>query len=94
MRVIYEALVSKDERGDFCAAIPAFDVVTEGDGFADAVFMAHDLIQMLVSEYRSHLCPGKRWPAPLSKDWRCAPHHDGERARPFQCACCRWQSRA
>lgn len=51
MRVIYEALVSKDERGDFCAAIPTFDVVTEGDGFADAVFMAHDLIQMLVSEY-------------------------------------------
>ena len=65
MATVYPVILSKDGNGYF-VTIPDFDINTEGNDLADAIFMARDAIGLMGIQYQDDLQP---LPVPFSKDF-------------------------
>jgi predicted RNase H-like HicB family nuclease len=47
----YSVVLLKEAVGGYCVYVPAFDAATQGDDLAEALWMAQDMIQGLLSVY-------------------------------------------
>ena len=62
---VYPIVLSKDEDG-YIVTIPDFDINTEGNDLADAIFMARDAIGMMGIQYQDE---NKELPIPFSNEY-------------------------
>lgn len=68
MATVYPIILSKDGDGYF-VSIPDFDINTEGNDLADAIFMARDAIGLMGIQYQDD---SKPLPIPFSKTYQLA----------------------
>lgn len=64
MVTVYPIILSKDDDG-FLVTIPDFDINTEGNDLAQAIFMARDAIGLMGIQYQDDMKP---LPVPFSKE--------------------------
>lgn len=47
MREAYKIILTQEENGSYTVFVPDFDRGTQGENFADAMYMARDLIEIM-----------------------------------------------